>query len=163
MLGLALATSALIKLPQEAIAITQIFRPTLSEQHFEAQRYLYYRLAQHADKHGLPLDTIAPLLIADNEDLSFSFPVEKEEIIGPNIVGCVFTLEYPQISGLANKEIQNQLNESLKSEILRRDRWPRRPGDLGCNDPLPDSMSDERKMDFLKLDRYLVLRRVCQR
>ncbi|NEQ46809.1 MAG: DUF4163 domain-containing protein [Leptolyngbya sp. SIOISBB] len=106
---------------------------------------MYYRLAQHADKHGFPLDAIDPLLIADNEDLSFSFPVEKEEIIGPNIVGCVFTLEYPQISGLANKEIQNQLNASLKSEILRRDRWPRRPGDLGCNDPLPDSMSDERK------------------
>ena len=108
----------------------------------QSQQAFYTSVVTYIDSYYLRID---PNLLADSTRLQIAFPIEEKEIMGSTIRGCIFSFGYPQISGLADTAVQDRLNQTLKNEILRDDRWPRAPGSLSCEDPFLETVSEEQK------------------
>lgn len=125
MIGTALAIASFLQpTPPPEIVVSMLDKSTLIAI-FNKQKYLFSGPEHRIRKFNIGNNRIDPELIADGARFKISFPVVEKEIPLPNNGTCEYYFEYPQISGLANESMQNQINQMLKDELIGDEAAPK--------------------------------------
>lgn len=81
---------------------------------------------------SIHLDEIDPTLIADRDRFNIQFRTESTR-------DCRYTMQYPEVSGLANTRVQTRLNRSLRQNMIEQMQIS---GDLLEGNRCPDELQN---------------------
>ncbi|MGD1927656.1 MAG: hypothetical protein ACFB12_02000 [Leptolyngbyaceae cyanobacterium] len=125
MIGTALAIASFLQpTPPPENVVSMLDKSTLIAI-VKGKRNLFSGPEHRIRKFNMGNNRIDPELIADGAKFEISFPVVEKEIPLPNDGACEYHFEYPQISGLANVSIQDQINQMLRDELIGDEAAPK--------------------------------------
>lgn len=120
-----LAIASFLQSADPSVSIIQVMDRTVLAKASHAQEKFWRRIGTYIDKHHLPPNKIDPNLIANDTELKITFPYIDGEIPLPNGKSYDFYFEYPQVSGLVDEIVQNQINQVLKDELIGDEENPK--------------------------------------